>query len=66
MLKKVLAVVGGVLLSALNLAYATVPTGVDTAISGAAADGVTVGGYIIAGVASLLAIAWILGMMRKH
>jgi len=47
-------------------AYATVPTGVDTAIQAASADAVTVGGYVITGVAALIGIAWILSMMKKR
>jgi uncharacterized membrane protein len=46
-------------------AYAAVPAGVDTAITAAQTDAVTVGGYIIAAVAALVGIVWMIRMLRR-
>jgi hypothetical protein len=61
---KALAVAGSV--PALStVARADLLTDTQTAIAAAAADGLTVGGYVIAGVCSLLVIGLIIGIAHK-
>jgi hypothetical protein len=51
--------------AAFTAAHADVLTDTQTAISAAAADGLTVGGYVVAGVCSLLVIGLIIGLVHK-
>lgn len=46
-------------------ARADLLTDTQTAISGAAADALTVGGYVVAGVASLIVIGLIIALVHK-
>lgn len=48
-----------------NAANATILTDTQTAISTASGDALTVGGYVVAGVASLIVVGLIIGMVRK-
>lgn len=60
----VAAAAGTALLSA-GSANATILSDAQTAIAGAAGDALTVGGYVVAGIASLLVVGLIISMMRK-
>lgn len=57
------AIVAG--LSYVPASYATVLTDAQTAITGASADALTVGGYVVAAVAGLVVISLILSMIKK-
>lgn len=48
-----------------NPAAATLLTDVETAITSAKGDALTVGGYVVAAVAALIVITLIIGMVRK-
>lgn len=51
--------------SSFGVAHADILTDTQTAVSGAAADALTVGGYVVAGVCSLLVIGLILKFAGK-
>lgn len=58
------ALLGTVVTAASVQAYAAVPEGVQTAISGAGTDAVTVGGYVIAAVAAIFGIFLMIRVLR--
>ncbi len=64
---KAAGIAGGVTtaVASFGTAHADILTDTQTAISGAAADGLTVGGYVVAGVCSLLVIGLIIGLVHK-
>jgi len=45
--------------------YAVVPVGVDTAVTAAQTDAVTVAGYVLIALAGLVAIKWMIHIIRK-
>lgn len=47
------------------LAYAAVPVGVDTAVTAAQTDAVTVAGYVLIALAGLVAVKWMISIIRK-
>lgn len=57
-------VVSGLVLSA-GTAFAGILEDSDAAITAAGTDALTVGGYVVAAVGSLIVVGLILGMMRK-
>ena len=46
-------------------ASAAVPLGVDTAITAAQADAVVVAGYVLIALAGLVAVKWMISIVRK-
>lgn len=48
-----------------SAAYADILTDVNTAITAAKGDALTVGGYVVAAIAALIVVTLIIGMVRK-
>ncbi len=57
------AVFGSMLAS--TAAHADILTDVNTAITAAKGDALTVGGYVVAAIAALIVVTLIIGMVRK-
>lgn len=67
-IKRSLAVVTGVAafaMASVSTAFAGILEDSDAAITSAGTDALTVGGYVVAAVGSLIVVGLILGMMRK-
>ena len=64
-MKKIQAFLAIALSFASSFAFAVVPIGVDTAVTAAQTDAVTVGGYLIIALAGILAVKWVMRMVGR-